>query len=374
MTRYIKQLRHDAERWVASGLIDPETAKNLVLDAQKNERRSFGSSTVLAMMAALLFSAGILIFIAANWESFPRLARVGGLFALIIGGYVGGAFARLNHHNAAAEALWIIAAAAFGASLALIGQMYHISGDEAAALLTWCAATALAALVLRSGPLTAACVGISIAWLSGAVTGGWIGAASYGPPILFVPIVAVLWGISYWTGAKMARHLILLSLIGYVAWCALDGDVFITSALMASVCAGIFVMACFMPQAVEAIARLDGRTPLHALIGFWVAMMLIQFDLEKESGFPVAVAITLAGIVGALIMAGHTSRGLRWIAYLAFATELCLIYALTMGTMLGTAGFFVFAAVLMGLLAMLIIRLERRAKDAAQSGAQGDGA
>ncbi|MET3659999.1 DUF2157 domain-containing protein [Aquamicrobium ahrensii] len=360
MARYVVQLRQDVERWVSSGLIDRPTAEKLVSDAERRDRRSFGPGAALAMMAALLFGAGVLIFIAANWEAFPRLVRVASLFALIIGGYVGGAFAKLKDYSAIGEALWIVAAAAFGGSLALIGQMYHMSGDESVAILTWCVATALAAVALRSGPLTVAAVAIADVWLSGAFTGGLTGYASYGNPNLFLPIVAVLFGISYWTPSRAARHLILLSLIAYVTWFALEGDSFEAAFMMACVSAGLFAVAHIAPAEVDNIVRINRRLPIHALIGFLVAMMVIQFDQDGEGRFALTAGVTLAGIVVALVLQGHESRGLRWIAYLAFAVELCLIYAITMGTMLGTAGFFIFAAVLLGLLALLIIRLERR--------------
>src|SRR5690606_13344429 len=124
---------------------------------------SFGS--ILAIMAALLLGAAILIFVASNWEAIPRVARVGALFAIIFAGYVGGAALKIADHAAIGEAVWLIAAAAFGGSIALIGQMYHLSGDEAQAILTWCAGTALAAAALRSGPLTMAAVALAAAWL-----------------------------------------------------------------------------------------------------------------------------------------------------------------------------------------------------------------
>ena len=48
---------------------------------------------------------------------------------------------QLRGNGAAAEAAWLVAAAGFGGGIALIGQMYHLSGDELAAILTWCAGT-----------------------------------------------------------------------------------------------------------------------------------------------------------------------------------------------------------------------------------------
>ena len=63
-------------------------------------------------MAALLFAAAVLILVAANWEAIPRLGRVGALFALIAGSYLGGAFLHLRGHAAFGDAAWLVAAAA----------------------------------------------------------------------------------------------------------------------------------------------------------------------------------------------------------------------------------------------------------------------
>ena len=60
-----------------TGLIDRATADALLRDVEANERKSLSFGSILAIMAALLFGAAILILVAANWEAFPRLARVG---------------------------------------------------------------------------------------------------------------------------------------------------------------------------------------------------------------------------------------------------------------------------------------------------------
>ena len=61
-----------------------------------------------------------------------------------------------------------------------------------------------------------------------------------------------------------------------------------------------------------------------------------------------------------MVVAGRESRGLRWIAYVGFAAELCLIYAVMIEGMLGTAGFFLAAGAILGLFAFAIIRIEKR--------------
>src|SRR5690606_6944612 len=115
---------------------------------------------------------------------------------------------KLNDHAAMGEGVWLVAAAAFGGAIALIGQMYHISGDETQAVLTWCAGTAVAAAALRSGPLTMAAVALAAAWLVlREVDFGRETGFSYA----FIGIAAVLWLLSCWTGSAASRHLLLLS-------------------------------------------------------------------------------------------------------------------------------------------------------------------
>ena len=316
----------------------------------------------MAIMAALLFGAAILVFVAANWEAMPRLMRVGALFAIILAGYVGGAVLKLRGHPAFAEGAWLIGAAAFGGSIALIGQMYHFSGDEAGAVLIWSLGTALAALMLRSGPLTIAAAALAAAWLFFEGVEFW---SSGDFPASFLLLAAFLWLVSFWTGSAAARHLLLLSVILYGALLAIEHHVIALAALLSAVSAGLFALAVLRREAVEKVVRMGDGFLLHCLIGYLTGIALIQFELADGSvaGFALAAGAAFAGIVAALIFAGRESRGLRWTAYAGFGIELCFVYAVMVGTMSGTAGFFLAAAILLGILAAAIIRIEKRMQE-----------
>lgn len=363
MASYSSRIRADAGRWMASGLIDRKTAEAIIADVEARDRRSLSFGSILAIMAALLLGAAILVFVASNWEAIPRLGRVGALFAIIFAGYVGGAVLKMTDHAVIAEAVWLVAAAAFGGSIALIGQMYHLSGDETQAVLIWCAGTAIAAAALRSGPLTMAAVALAAAWLFLREVDFWRDTDF---PYVFIGIAAVLWLVSYWTESAASRHLLLLSLVLYAVLLAIeDDDVVLIGAVLATVSAALFALAAAMPGQVEKIARLNGLMPVHGLIGFLSGIVLAQLELadDRGSGFAIASAIGLAGIVAAVVLAGRESRGLRWIAYLGFAVELCMVYAVMIQNMLGTAGFFLAAGFVLGLLAFAIIRIEKRMRE-----------
>ncbi|TIL65515.1 DUF2157 domain-containing protein [Mesorhizobium sp.] len=360
MASYSSRVRADIARWLQADLIDASTADALRRDVEANERKSLSFGSILAMMAALLFGAAVLIFVAANWEAIPRLARVAGLFAIIFAGYVGGAVLKTRDHAAIGEAFWIVAAAAFGGSIALIGQMYHLSGDEASALITWGAGTALAAVALRSNPLTVASVGIADAWL---FLRGFDYFRRTEFPHHFVVMAIVLFAISFWTRSQAARHLIVLSVIFYLVLLFTEYDTLQVAVPLIVVSALLFAAAIFAAAPVDGVLQLGGRLPLHALIGFLTGLAMIQFELAGESnngGFGIASAVALAGIVAAIVLGGRESRGLRWVAYAGFAFELAIIYVVMLQSMLDTAGFFLAAAVLLGLLALVILRVEKR--------------
>ena len=98
--RYSTRVKRDIARWVEQGLIDAALAERCRATSSSNERKSLSFGSVLAMMAALLFGAAILIFVAANWEAIPRLSRVAALFAIILAGYVGGAVLKTRDQQA----------------------------------------------------------------------------------------------------------------------------------------------------------------------------------------------------------------------------------------------------------------------------------
>jgi uncharacterized membrane protein len=360
MAGYIDRIAQDIARWEAKGLVSATLARTLREDVAANHRRGVGFGQVLAVMAALLMSAAILILIAANWEAIPRLGRVGAIFAVIAGGYLGGAFLKVRDHGALAEALWLVAAAAFGGGIALIGQMYHLTGDETQAILVWCIGTATAAALLRSPVLAAASVCLSAAWVAWPVFQFNLDVNPWYPLLL-----AILWGIAVWTRSLPARHLIVLSLIAHFTLLYFDSDQLVIPATMALVSALCFVAAVRGGAALDRFVGLGEGLASDALIGFLVGMFTLQAVFSESAAFAPLAIVTFAAIAGALVIGGRIGRRVRWLAYLGFALEISFVYVATVGTMLGTAGFFVLAAVGLGVLAFVIIRIERRLGGAA---------
>ena len=363
MSRYVSAVKRDIERWVAGGLIDRPTGERLAADVESQERRSFSFGSVLAIMAALLVGAALLLFVGANWELIPRLVRVAMLFIIIAGAYLGGAVAKARGNPGYGEGLYLLGCLAFGGAIALIGQMYHMSGDETQAILVWCLGAALAAGLLRSPVLTNAAIVLAMAW--------FLMGMEFGPNSSFnwqyAPLAAALWALSYWSGGPSARHLLLLSFIAFAAAAGLYGverDYFtmtLAGAALAIVSALVFLAAYMAPDEVERFARLGGPYPVHPLIGFLVGVGAIQADVA-DSFAPMLLTsvVALAGIVAALLMRGRQSRLMRWLAYAAFMVELIFIYVLTIGAMMDTSALFLLFGLALAAAAWLIGRFEKR--------------
>lgn len=359
MAGYASAVTKDIARWHSSGLIDEATAQALTRDVVQNARQGFSFGTVLTILAAVLLAAALLLLVAANWEAFPRLARVAMIFGIILAGYVGGAVASRRGSTALSELLFILAATAFGGGIALVAQMYHLSGEETDAILIWCLGTLAAAAALRSPALTIGAVVLGSTWLIMATEGlGW--RAGRDIPMSYLLLAAVMWGVSLWTRSASARHLILLSLMGFAIIHHVDTDTLVAPIGLTIVSIALFAWCLLQPAESERWLKLNEGGTVQGLLGFIVGMSAIQFALYEEPEFIYVAIVVFAGVIGALLLGGRDNRLLRVLAYTAFVYEICFVYVVLVGSMLGTAGFFLIAGLVLALLAWLIRRVERR--------------
>ncbi|MGH7004566.1 MAG: hypothetical protein ACREIP_11510, partial [Alphaproteobacteria bacterium] len=114
-----------------------------------------------------------------------------------------------------------------------------------------------------------------------------------------------------------------------------------------------------------ALERLTGWARPIGAYGFLMlmaALAFFQFDrfsegLRNQVGIGFAI---LACSIAGLVLSGRRNQAVRWIAYAMFSFEVLYLAFQTVGTMIGTAGFFLTAGILVLLLAAFVIRMERR--------------
>jgi uncharacterized membrane protein len=352
-------IRKHIARWQREGLIDQETAERLRKDVESS-RAGFGLGGVLAVLGAILLGAAIISLVAANWEEMPRLVRVVLIISVLWMGYVGGAWRESLGDTTFSQALYLIAAITFGAGIALIGQMYHLSGEAAEAALLWTGGTMVAAFLLRSKVLVAGSAAIIGLFLFFALDGGTAERFSY---VWLVPVLLLIAaGLVRYTNAKVARHFIALLLITYIFVLRLDVENEHILWLAGIVGAGLFLVDALRTEALEQITGWSRAIGAYGFLMLLAALVFFQFDLFSDGvrnqviiGFAV-----LACCIAGLSLSGHRNLAVRWLAYTVFSLEVLYLAFETIGTLIGTASFFLSAGVLVLLLAAFVVRMERR--------------
>lgn len=366
-------LARQIDHWQSQGLLDQETADKLRLDVKKRHD-GFGIGGVLAVLGSLLLGAALILFIAANWGALPRIWRVALILFIMWGGYLGGAWLQQRSVSGQdnrltaifAPSLYLLSAITYGAGIALVGQMYHMSGDMATAALAWGVGVLAAALLLRAPILTAAALGVGGFYLYSILheLGGQVNlVASYR---WILPLyIAACGGAIIYTRADKAMHLLAMLTLAYLL--VLYFDLESSVGLMLMIVLGAILIIC------------QGRWPAFErysygfgsqLAGYGLAALLLAlliFQVEHVGVFnntmvgadAVYSLVAIAVCVFALIIAGEKSGQLRWFAYAGFSLHVLYLATVTVGTMIGTSGVFLIGGLLVMGLAYLVTRMEK---------------
>jgi uncharacterized membrane protein len=162
------------------------------------EERRTRIAAVLAIVGALVVGFGVILFFAANWSDIPRWLRVALLItsmAVAYGaGYYLGEVRRIRPH--VGHAFYFLGTLLFGASLFLVGQMYHVQAHDPLGFLIWSAGALSIALVVRSGPIAALAILTFLAWIVHELIA--LSTAAQETAIL-LPVLLTLFGIALYT-------------------------------------------------------------------------------------------------------------------------------------------------------------------------------
>ncbi|WP_413161149.1 DUF2157 domain-containing protein [Capilliphycus salinus ALCB114379] len=209
--KFRRQLRHETQLWKAEGLIDDSTYQQICDRYQFNRIDSAASNRfvmILIGLGSILLGLGVITFVAANWQQWPREFKIILLLSLFIGLNASGFYLWQSNPETGktkrlGEGLLIFGALSLGANISLMAQMFHIGGSPYGLFLVWGLGVLLMAYSLRLvslGILSSLLVGI----------GYWSGVNN-----IFVP--GELTGLEF-----LLVHMGLLAAILYVPlayWC-----------------------------------------------------------------------------------------------------------------------------------------------------------
>src|SRR5262245_51517542 len=206
---YRQRLEADLARWQADGVIAPDAGAAIRATLQPIPK-GVDIATAVAIVGGLLVAAAFLAFVAANWTAIARPARFAILLAGIASAYGIAIWFDRAGRTILADLAVAVGCIVFGAAIALVGQMYHLSGDFAAGVLLW-AGGALAAAVL-----TGSRGALAVALAAGCV---WTYMRSIEqldvPHLPFVAFWLVAAGLAVGWNAAVARH---LAAVAATAW------------------------------------------------------------------------------------------------------------------------------------------------------------
>lgn len=130
---------------------------------------------IIAMLGALLVAAGILLFIAANWDGMGKGLKLALIFGTLLGvHHLGFRWAEEPGNSPAlGHAFTGLGVLLFGGAIGLVAQIYHLSSDYPWVLLWWWVLGLPFALLTRSGAIFAVVLALFLLWL-GWHTGWWL--------------------------------------------------------------------------------------------------------------------------------------------------------------------------------------------------------
>lgn len=139
--KFRRTLKQEAERWQAEGWIDGSLYDRLAKRYRFDRLEAEASSTfitILIGLGSILIGLGILSFVAANWQYLDKVARIavllGGLVAIDTSGFY---LWQRTGSRQLGQGLLLLGGLVLGANLALLAQLFQISGDVFILFMGW---------------------------------------------------------------------------------------------------------------------------------------------------------------------------------------------------------------------------------------------
>ena len=358
MWNYRRHVERDLERWTSAGWVTAGGAAKIREDLTKPP--GMGLAGVLGILASVLLAFGIFSFVAAHWDEMSRLVRLGLLFALLWAGYAVAGVLFARGMRAFGDAAVLFAVSVFGASIMLISQMFHIDGNPPDGVYLWWIGALTAGVLLRSNPALALAMVLVCVW-----TGMEMGQRQsvYWPFLIGWAAVSVAF---LWQRWRPGAHLSGMALSLFV----ISLDYVLNKGHEHQLVLGLGLAAAIAAIAAERSGKdWSGLAPValgYAIATAFAGLMAMQFYESPSRDTLIGLAaVTLALLLAAIWYGQQTrNRGLLWLGYIGFSIETLAIYYNFVGTMLSTSMFFLSAGLIVAALALVALRLHKRASAA----------
>jgi uncharacterized membrane protein len=166
------------ERWTTAGLIEPSTAERVrVYEAGQEKTQGLRWPVALAIsLGGLLLGAGVLLLVAAHWDTLSPGERFGLVLLLVALFHVAGAFTA-ERFAVLSTTLHAVGTISLGAGIFLAGQIFNLQEHWPGGLLLWALGAWVAYVLLHDWPQAALAALLTPMWLGGewlVATGRWV--------------------------------------------------------------------------------------------------------------------------------------------------------------------------------------------------------
>ena len=149
-TAQLEELLKDAQNKDIISAEQLDQLKNLSLEKQQKSYQLFSFSKILAGLGAFAFVLGIILVISSNWQAIPDIAKLLGLFFLVVMSHIFGYKLRQENHENTGMALHFLGSGLIIAIIGLIAQIFHLESSNGGAFLLWFMMIAPLAWLLKS--------------------------------------------------------------------------------------------------------------------------------------------------------------------------------------------------------------------------------
>lgn len=230
---FYSRLKDEIADWQRDGVIDSIQAEAIIkrYGIEKKGYRAGRVITAISIIGSVLVGAGVLLFIASNWEKIPAFGKVLILMITTFSTYFAGYVMRFekNTYPRVGHALLLLASILVGATIFLVGQIFNINVDTHWLVLLWFIAISPMGYVFESRPTIALNILTFALWMNIFINrGSYMGM--YTPLLYYMLFGIALYStgqmhelIDRWSGFRMVYKgfgifFILLSYFYFSIW------------------------------------------------------------------------------------------------------------------------------------------------------------
>lgn len=247
------------EKWTGAGLLDTATAERIrAFESSDEKGRGLRWPVLLAIsLGGLLLCAGVLLFVAAHWDSLSPQARFSIVLGLVAVFHLSAALVS-ERFPALATTFHAVGTASLGAGIFLAGQIFHLQEHWPGGMMMWA-------------------LGACVAW---ALLRDWVQAG-------FIAMLIPIWLGGEWGEAtkemamsvKMLTQALLLLSISYLTAVMPGKENSIRKMLMWIGGLSLIPLAATVPVAGMAMRNQPGLPQVY-LVGGWVCALALPLGLS----------------------------------------------------------------------------------------------